>query len=68
MRSVRLWAARLGGGLYALAGSSGLGVDLRDGGCVVAAGTACGGIDELPVRVFRGRDAAVKLVTVALAE
>jgi hypothetical protein len=34
-RSVRLWAARLGGGLCASAGSSGPDVDLADGGCVV---------------------------------
>jgi hypothetical protein len=35
MRSVWLWAARLRGGLCASAGSSGLDVGLRDGGCVV---------------------------------
>jgi hypothetical protein len=33
-----------------------------------AASTACGGTDQLPVRVFPGRDVAMKLVTVALAE
>jgi hypothetical protein len=32
------------------------------------ASTACGGTDQSPVRVFPGHDAAVKLVTVALAE
>jgi hypothetical protein len=59
---------RLGGDLCASAGSSGLHVDLRDGGCVVRGGARpAGDTDQLPVRVFPERDAAMKLVTVALA-